>query len=262
MVAYLLCALLAVEPTNLAHPLDHDAEGAAEEPADGAGVSPVELVPRIELRQSFQKLDNGANVQDTTAEIDIQFVKRILLRYQVPHRSVTTADGRVSGIGDTQLGAIVILLSDAQRLFGLVGGAVLDTATAPQLGQGKQQVYFGVGAAYKPKPWLLSYAIFQEQLSVGGNDMREDINQAAADVGAILFGRQFNWLKLDLVPTIDFPGATKGRLFGTFEVGSLLIGRVGLFVRAGTQLVGPAQLDYSLAMGARYLFRLGEAKLR
>jgi hypothetical protein len=46
-------------------------------------------------------------------------------------------------------------------------------------------------------------------------------------------------------------------LFGTIEVGRLLVGRIGLFMRAGNQFLGPHQLDYSLGVGVRYLFRLG-----
>ena len=41
------------------------------------------------------------------------------------------------------------------------------------------------------------------------------------------------------------------------EVGRLLVGRVGMFMRAGTQALGPRQLDYSVEVGVRYLFRLG-----
>ena len=38
------------------------------------------------------------------------------------------------------------------------------------------------------------------------------------------------------------------------------IGRVGLFVRSGTQLAGARQLDYSVHTGVRYLFRLGKSQ--
>jgi len=44
------------------------------------------------------------------------------------------------------------------------------------------------------------------------------------------------------------------------EVGSLVVGRVGLFVRAGTQVAGREELDHSLAGGVRYLFRLESGK--
>jgi hypothetical protein len=36
----------------------------------------------------------------------------------------------------------------------------------------------------------------------------------------------------------------------------LLVGRVGLFMRGGTQVLGPRAIDYSLEVGIRYLFRL------
>src|SRR5215471_19501281 len=56
-------------------------EDIAQEPVGGAGVSPIEIVPRLEIRQSFQRLESGAALHETTTEMDIQFVKRLLLRF-------------------------------------------------------------------------------------------------------------------------------------------------------------------------------------
>jgi hypothetical protein len=265
--ALVLCAaVLAADPPAPADP-PPDATEAAEgevagEPQGGAGVSPIEIVPRVELRQSFQRLEGGASLHDTVAEVDIQFLKRVLIRYQLPHRLLDTPAGQVSGFGDVQLGGLGIITSDARRLVAIVAGAVLNTASQPALGTGKTQLFFGGGGAYKPRRWLLGYGVVQEQFSVAGDNARPDVNQLAADLGAIVFGRQYNWLKLDLVPTVDFPGGATGRGFGTLEAGSLLIGRVGLFVRGGTQLFGSRQLDYSIAAGIRYLFKLETGKLR
>ena len=245
----------AANPSASSSATDDGTADHAEEPAGGAGVTPIEILPRVELRQSFQRLQNGASVSDTTTEIDIQFLKRLLLRYEAPFRVVGTPTGQISGLSDVQLQALAILLSNERLLVGLLAGAVLDTATQPQLGAGKQQVFFGGGAAYKPRPWWIAYGVVQEQLSVGGSAARPDVNQLSGLLGSVLFGRQYNWLKLDLGETFDFPDSA-ARLFGTFEVGSLLIGRVGLFTRAGTQLLGPRQVDYSLAGGFRYVFRL------
>jgi hypothetical protein len=254
-VAVLYVVLAAGSPSTSPSAADESETERAEEPEGGAGVSPIELIPRVEIRQSFQRLPNGVSVNDTTTELDIQFLHRLLLRYEVPFRVLATPMGQISGLSDLKLTALGILLSNERALLGLIGGAVLDTATQPQLGAGKQQVFFGGGAAYKPRPWWIAYGVVQEQLSVGGSAARQDVNQLSGLLGSILFGRQYNWLKLDLGETLDFPDSA-ARLFGTFEVGSLLIGRVGIFTRAGTQLLGSRQLDYSVAGGLRYLFRL------
>jgi hypothetical protein len=232
----------------------------AQEPEGGAGVSPVELIPRLELRHVYQKLEGGVSVHDTILESDIEFLRRLLLRYQLPARTVTSMGQQVSGIGDIQLGLVGILGSTPRFVAALLAGAELDTATQPQLGAGKQQLILGAGAALKPWRWWLAYAVVQQQFSVGGDPNRPDVNQLATDFGSILFGRHFNWLKLDVATTVDFTGATGGRVYGTGEAGSLVIGRVGLFVRAGTQLAGPQLLDYTVAAGVRYLFRLEVAK--
>jgi hypothetical protein len=255
--ACLLCAvLLANDPTS---PPSGAAEDVAEEPPGGTGVSPVELIPRVELRLSYLNLPGGLAVNDTTAEIDIQFLRRILLRYEAPYRVLHTPEGQISGAGDLRITGLGILFSDPTRLLGIIAGTVLDTASQPQLGAGKEQIFFGGGGALKPRRFWLAYGIVQEQLSVGGQSARPNINQLEARVGSILFGKQYNWLKLDLDTLIDFPDDA-GRLFGTLEVGSLLVGRVGLFMRTGTQLLGSRQLDYSVAAGVRYLFRLETAK--
>jgi hypothetical protein len=40
----------------------------------------------------------------------------------------------------------------------------------------------------------------------------------------------------------------------------LVIGRVGLFARTGTQLAGPRLIDYTAIGGLRYLFKLEKGK--
>jgi len=258
----LIAALLAADqpPPASTGPPDNNGGDVAEEPQGGAGVTPIEIVPRLELRHSFQRLQNGVALHETTTEMDIQFVQRLLLRLQIPYRTLETPAGQVSGPGDIQLGILAIVDSSAKYLVALLGGIVLDSATQPVLGTGKQQPYVGGGAAIKLARWILAYGVVQEQWSVGGDSSRPKINQLTGDLGAVVFGRQYNWLKVDLFPTVSFPGGASGQLSGLLEAGSLLIGRVGLFVRVGTQLAGDRQLDYSVAGGIRYLFRLSKGK--
>lgn len=232
----------------------------AEEPPGGAGVSPVELIPRLELRQSFTRLTGDVSVHATTLELDIEFLRRLLLRYQVPAQLMETPAGQVSGIGDLQLTLIGILAYNARIVVAAIAGAQLDTATHPQLGQGKQQLILGAGVALKPYRWWLAYAVVQQQFSVGGDPARPDVNQLATDFGSILFGRQYNWLKLDVTTTVDFPGGPAARVYGQGELGALVVDRVGLFLRSGTQLLGPRLVDYTLIAGVRYLFRLGTSR--
>jgi hypothetical protein len=228
----------------------------AEEPQGGAGVSPIEIVPRVELRHTFLRLPNDVSIHDTIAEIDIQFLRRLLLRYELPVRLLSTPQGQISGRSDMRLTALGILASDRTHLVALLAGAALNTASQPQLGAGKPQVFLGGGAAIKPYRWWLAYGVVQQQFSVGGDDARPDINELDVRLGAIVFGKQYNWLKADLDTTVDFPGQTTARLFGTLEAGSLVVGRVGLFVRGGSQLLGDRQVEYTITGGARYLFRL------
>ena len=235
-------------------------EEPAEEPAGGAGVSPVELIPRLELRQSFTRLTGDVSFHDTILEMDIEFLRRLLLRYQVPARLMETPAGQVSGIGDLQVTLIGILASNPRLVVAAIAGTELDTATHPQLGDGKQELILGAGAALKSTRWWLAYAVVQQQFSVGGDPARPEVNRLATDFGSILFGRQFNWLKLDVTTTVDFPGGPTARVYGQGELGALVIDRVGLFLRSGTQLLGPRLVDYTVIAGVRYLFRLGTSR--
>ena len=197
-------------------------------------------------------------MHDTTTELDIQFVGRVLLRYEGTVRVLGAPSGQKSGFGDARITAITVLASDPTFVAALITGAVLDTASQPELGAGKQQVILGGGAAIKPRRWLLPYLVVFEQFSVGGKPERASVNQLTIDAGSILFGRGYTWYRLDLNTVVDFEN-DKASLFGMIEVGRLLLGRVGLFMRTGTQFLGPHQLDYSLGVGVRYLFRLGQA---
>ena len=266
-------ALLAVDPTQApppqpppgetaSQPSSEDADEAdtAEEPKGGEGVSPVEIIPKVEYRQAFTKLDSGVALHTGTLQMDIQFLRRILLRYQAPLGVMETPAGQVSGIGDLQFTLIGVVASDARAVAILIAGTELNTATQPSLGTGKTQLLFGAGAAYKPYRFLLPYLVAWDEFSVAGESTRASLNQLTADLGTVLFGRQYNWLKVDLTTTVDFPGGAVGRLYGQLEVGSLVTGRVGLFARTGTQLAGPRLIDYTAIGGLRYLFKLEKGK--
>ena len=242
---------------------DEEAEpaSAAENVKAGAGVAPVELIPRLELRQSFAQLPGGVSVHVTTTQLDIQFLDRLLLRYEGRLNVVKTPAGQVSGFGDAQLSAIGLLAANPRLVAVVFGGVVLDSASQPALGDGKTQLVFGAGAATKPLRWWLPYVLVQEQLSVAGDAARPDVNQLFARVGNIVFGPGFAWLSLTLDALVDFQSEA-GSFFGRLEAGRLLVGRIGLFMRGGTQLLGTRQLDYTTEVGVRYLFRLGSGAAR
>jgi hypothetical protein len=245
--------------------------GAAEQPAEeevsddttrgGAGVAPVELIPRLELRHSFARLPDGVSASATTARMDVDFFRRVLLRYELPFMRLANAAGeQIAGLGDITLQAIGVVTSTPRQVAVLIAGAQLNTASQPQLGLGKHVLLLGAAAGLRVRRWWLPYGIVQEQISVAGDDARPDINQLLLRAGNVMFGPGFSWTKLDVDATIDFRDDATTRLFVSIEAGRLLIGRVGLFIRGGTQAVGPRQLDYTLEAGVRYLFRLGDGR--
>jgi hypothetical protein len=255
----LFAALLAAEaPPPAPSARASSSAGAGEQAATaGAGVAPVELIPRLELRQSFAQVPSGTLIRVTTLEIDIQFLDRLLLRYEGPLVVASGPNGQVSGFGDAQLTAVGMLAASQTFVGVVIGGVILDTASQPPLGAGKKQLVLGAGATFKPLPFWLPYLLVQEQLAVAGDPARPDVNQLVVRVGNIVFGPGYAWLKLDLDTIVDL-AQDSGRFFGRLEAGRLIFGRVGLFMRAGTQLLGTRQVDYTLEVGVRYLFRLGK----
>ncbi len=257
-IAGLLLAATLFAADSTASPATDDS-AVPDDGKSGAGVAPVELIPRLELRQSFVQLQSGAFAHVTTTEIDLDLFNRVLLRYQGPIRILSGPTGQISGFGDATIEAVVLLASSPRFLAVAIAGAVLDTASQPELGAGKQQLVLGGAAAVKPVRWWLPYLIVQEQVAVAGDAARPNVNLLLVRAGNIVFGKGFSWYKVDFDTVVDFAGDA-GRLFGTLEVGRLLVGRIGMFMRSGTQLLGTRQVDYSLEVGVRYLFRLTEAK--
>jgi hypothetical protein len=157
------------------------------------------------------------------------------------------------------LDGITLLSSGARQVSVLVTGGVLNSASAPVLGTGKQQFFVGAAGAVKPVPWWLPYLLAQGQFSVAGNSERPGVNQLLVRLGNLVFTGRVQWFKLDLDTVFDFHDDNQ-RLYGTLEAGSLVFGSVGLFVRGRSQLAGPRELDYNLQAGVRYLFQLEKSR--
>jgi len=252
----LLCALLAAAPaaTEGAPPEADGDEAARDSPDKLGGVNPARLIPRLELRQRFTRLPGG-QLHTTTVRMDVVLFRRALLRYELPMPVQRTAAGTQSGIGDIALTLIGLVSSGPRHAVVAIGGVTLDSASRAALGAGKQQVTFGGAAGYKATPWWLAYAIVGQQLSFAGDPARPPVRRLLLELGNAVFGGRGDWYLLDLDVPIDFQADT-ANLLGALETGHLLVGRVGLFVRGGTQLLGPRQVEYFVDAGVRYLFKL------
>jgi hypothetical protein len=262
--AGLLCAALVLAPTAAPPaptPVDgpagrREAPAGAESSEELTGASPARLIPRLEIRHQLRAPEGGGRVHSTTVRMDVLFLRHALLRYELPLVTVENAGVQRSGVGDLQVNVLGMVTSGSRHAALLIGGLTLDTATQPVLGAGKQVVDFGAAAAVKPLRWWLLYGIVDQQLSFAGDDERPAVNRLSANLGSIVFGPGRDWYLLDLAPVVDLEDDGRARLFGAIEAGRLLGGRVGLFVRAGTQLLGRRQLDYMVGAGVRYLFLL------
>jgi hypothetical protein len=261
-LAYLLAAvLLSGSEAPGQTPPAENAEGE-EEPAGGAeegkeltGASPTQLIPKLELRHQFLAVEGGGHVHSTTLRMDILFLRRALVRFELPRATLQKGEVQRSGFGDISLQLLSVVTSGRRQATIVLAGVKLDTATLPELGTGRHVLDLGAAAVLKPRPWWLLYGIVEHQRSLGSSDARPGVNLLLMNVGTIVLGRQRDWCLLDLAPEVDFQ-TDQARLLGAIELGRLLFGRVGLFVRAGTQLLGQRQVDYLVGAGVRYLFTL------
>ena len=223
------------------------AEAVPEDTAHGgAGVAPVELIPRIELRHSFARLPDGASLNATTARIDVDFFRRVLIRYELPFVRLANAAGeQASGQGDITLQAIGVVTSSPRQVAVLIAGAQFDTASQPQLGQGNTSCCSarlpgsGCGAGGSPtgSPRNRSRSPATPPDPTSTSCCSAPATSCSARVRLDEAGRGRDDR---LSRRRDHPPVRVDR------GGRLLIGRVGLFVRGGTQAVGPRQLDYTL----------------
>src|SRR3954464_8271305 len=142
----LVAALLTADPTppsTAGPPAEREGDVVPDDGKSGAGVAPVELIPRLEPRQSFARAPGGGSVHITTAEIDLTLTNRVLLRYEGPLRVASGPAGQVSGFGDALLRAFILLTSSPRFIAVAIAGVEMNTASQPQLGSGKQQLLLG-----------------------------------------------------------------------------------------------------------------------
>ena len=231
-------------------------ESAAEEAKDGAGVAPVELIPRLELRQSFAQLPTGASLHVTTTEIDIQFLSRLLLRYEGKLAVASTPTGQVSGFGDAQLSAIGMLGASPRFVAVVIGGVILDSASQPPLGEGKTQLVLR-GRRRDEAVSLVVALRPRAGTGVSRRRQRAPRHQSAGRA------RRQHRVRSRIRVVEAGPrharrlrGAAPGASTGSSKRAGCSSAGWACSCAAGTQLLGTRQVDYTLEVGIRYLFRL------
>ena len=209
----------------------------------------------------LRSLNASTSLHVTTAEIDIAFLNRVLLRYQGPLVTVSGADRPDHRIRRRRAPRDrAARLEPALRRRRHRGRGVRHRQPARARRRKAAARLRAPPPRSSPVRWWLPYLIVQEQVSVagdGGAPRRQHAGRPARQhrlrPGVLLVqarSRRRHRLRR----------RRAGRLFGQLEVGSLLVGRAGLFMRAGTQLLGTRQIDYSMEVGVRYLFRLSEGR--
>lgn len=261
---------------------------AAEEPGaqdarPGAGPAPFELSPEeaqrgaetrgaaaprardepaladlgtfIELRDDFVSRGRRGFFNATVIRGDYAFNRGVSLRADVPLAVAQGAQGeRRFGLGDVLVRPLVRVVG--LRRFAMLLGTdlVLDSATQPELGAGKN-VVGPLLQMYVGSPGGSRLGLFmQHVVSFGGDPERDDVHASVVRPFAVIDLPRGFWVQPDQRFQINYRGGPRLVSTSVLEVGAGLSERVLVYVDPGIQVDTRGQVDWLVTGGIRWEF--------
>lgn len=241
--------------------LQAQTQPAATSAAEATIKRPTDFRSRAELRHEYQNLpaDGYRNLLIPRFEYAIR--PDLAVRVETPyvfHDPGDAGGDRASGRGD-------VLLRGAWRATQREGFALVlvtelffDTASDPQLGQGKNVVAPLVYAAIDVPKWnSVFFPNVQHYASVSGEEARSDVSMTVLKPN--LLTRWSNSVYTFLEPQflIDWERDAKAGFMVELEMGKLVSRNTALWARPGLGVVRndlPQIYQWNLEIGARYIF--------
>lgn len=226
------------------------------------GTDPTAIVGRLQLTSAYYDLPQGARAVDTVARVDLPFRRNFLLRLDAPflrwtdpNRPATTDAQGFSDLAVTA-GWRAYNTPEYAVLVGVV--STMPTAAETGLGLGKYTVGPTIATArFLPRWDSLLLGLFTQQVSVGGDPARRDLNLSKL-IGQInSFWGERGWSIVNAVWQIDWERKAKSSMTLELEVGRNVVGRWGVFVRPGVGIFGRDLLgayEWNIEAGVRYMF--------
>jgi len=227
------------------------------------GTDPTAIVGRVQLSSAYYDLPNDLRAVDTMFRANIPFRGNYLLRVDVPfikwidpNRPGTTSTTGISDIAVTA-GWRVYNKPEYAVLVGMI--STLPTGTETGLTLGKYTIGPTIATARVLPDWdTFLIGLFTQQVSVGGDPSRKDVNLTKATLAVTTLWKDRWWSQVQTVLEVDWERKGTIGMSVELEVGRNLIGQWGLFARPGVGIFGQgvgATYDWNVEVGIRRTFK-------
>lgn len=227
------------------------------------GTDPTAIVGRVQLSSAYYDLHRGAHAVDTVARVDLPFKGNYVLRVDAPF--LKWSDPNLSGTTSTK-GFSDLVVTAGWRVYNKPDYAVLvgvtstmPTATETGLGLGKYTVGPSLATARVLPDWdTFLIGLFTQQVSVGGDPSRKDVNISRLALLMTTLWKDRWWSTAQTVLQGDWERKGKTGMVFEFEVGRNVVGTWGVFVRPGVGIFGQGvgtTYDWNIEVGVRRTFK-------
>jgi hypothetical protein len=226
------------------------------------GTDPTAIVGRIQLSSGYFDLSQGAQAVDNTVRVDLPYRKNFLFRVDAPFLkwSDPNRPGATSAQGFSDLAVTLGWRAYNTPEYAVLVGVVTTMPTAAEtgLGLGKYTVGPTIATARFIPQWdSFLVGLFTQQISVGGDPSRNDINRSKAQVQVNSFWAERWWTVGQAAWQIDWERSAKSSMTFELELGRSVVGRLGMFVRPGIGIWGhdlAGAYEWNVEAGVRYMF--------
>ncbi|WP_437339034.1 hypothetical protein [Sorangium sp. So ce394] len=209
----------------------------------------------IEVRDDFVSRGKSGFFNAAVIRGDYAFDRSFSLRADVPFAVVSGVDGqRDAGLGDVLIRPLVRAIGTPRYALVLGSDLILDSATRPALGSGKNQVAPLVqGYVRVARPARLGLQL-QHAVSFGGDPRRDDIQTSLVRPFAIVELPRGFWVSPDQSFQFNHRGAPRVVSTSVLEVGAELSDRVQVYVDPGIQVDSRGGVDWLMTGAVRWAF--------
>ncbi len=226
------------------------------------GTDPTAIVGRIQLSSGYFDLPGGAQAVDNIVRVDLPYRRNFLLRMDAPFLKWSDPDrpGATSVQGFSDLAITLGWRAYNTPEYAVLVGVLTTMPTAAETGLGLGKYTVGptiATARFLPQWESFLVGLYTQQLSVGGDPARNDINRSKLQAQINSFWAERWWSVVQTAWQVDWERKAKASMTVEVEVGRSIVGRLGAFVRPGVGVFGrdlAGAYEWNVEVGIRYMF--------
>ncbi|NDC08767.1 MAG: hypothetical protein EBZ75_05385 [Oxalobacteraceae bacterium] len=221
-------------------------------------IDPTDFKNRFDLRSEYVEY-SGGSVQAIVPRLDYAVSKSLGFRVELPIERFRPAAGpSIDGISNlvTRVAWRPLRTDDVSVVVGTE--LILDTASSPKLGNGKNVLAPFVFAAFDlPRAKSVFFPYIQHGKAVGGDASREDVEYTNLRASFLtrLPAKAYSFIEYS--HWIDHQRSNVVSSQIKAELGRFVLPNTGVYIRPGTGLSGTDQrygMHWSLDIGLRHFF--------